>query len=255
MTGPLSYIGGKRRLALRLVQLLPTHITYVEPFAGGAQVFFHKEPSKVEVLNDLNGEVMNFFRVCQLHHEELIRYLTFVVASRRLYELYQRQDPTTLTDVQRAARFLYLQKTSFGGKVRQQTYGYGVVDTTFDPAQLPQRIQTVTRRLKSVQLESWPYERILERFDRPTTVFYCDPPYVGFKLYPHNFEERDFQVLAQRLQNLRGKFLLSINEHPVARTAFKQFHVRKLPVTYTASGRVTRDHELVFANFPLPSTP
>lgn len=255
MKGPLSYIGGKCRLAPRLVRLLPPHTAYVEPFAGGAQVFFHKEPSKVEVLNDLNGEVINFFRVCQLHHGELIRYLTFVVMSRRLYELYQRQDPTTLTDVQRAARFVYLQKASFGGKVRQQSYGYRVADMTFDPAKLPQRIEAVARRLKSVQLESWPYERILERFDRPTTIFYCDPPYVGFKLYPHNFEEHDFQLLADRLQNLRGKFLLSINDHPVARAAFKRFCVRTLPVMYTASGQVTRDDELVVANFSLPSAP
>jgi DNA adenine methylase len=255
MTGPLSYIGGKCRLAPRLVQLLPPHTTYVEPFAGGAQVFFHKAPSKVEVLNDLNGEVINFFRVCQLHQDELIRYLTFVVGSRRLYELYQRQDPTTLTDVQRAARFLYLQQTSFAAKVRQQHYGYGIVQTPFNPAQLPHKIQAVAKRLAGVQLECWPYERILERFDRSTMVFYCDPPYVGFKLYPHNFDERDFHVLAERLQNVRGKFLLSINEHPVAREAFKRFRVRTLPVTYKASIRATRNNELVFANFPLPSTP
>jgi DNA adenine methylase len=253
--GPFRYIGGKRRLAPRLMQLLPSHVTYVEPFAGGAQVLFHKPPSKVEVLNDLNGEVINFFRVCQLHHDELLRYLAFVVPSRRLYELFQRQDPATLTDVQRAARFLYLQKTSFGGRVCQQSFGYGVVDTPFRPALMPSRIQAIATRLAGVQLECRPYERILARFDRPTTVFYCDPPYVGFKLYPNNLAERDFHTLADRLRAIRGKFLLSINEHPVAREAFKGFHVRKLPVTYTASRGVTHNHELVFANFILPSTP
>lgn len=253
--GPFPYIGGKRRLAPRLVQLLPAHVTYVEPFSGGAQVLFHKPPSKVEVLNDLNGEVINFFRVCQLHHDELIRFLTFVVASRRLYELLQRQDPSTLTDVQRAARFLYLQQMSFGGKVREQNFGYGVVGNAFRPTHLPSRLQAVAKRLAGVQLECRPYEQILQRFDRPTTVFYCDPPYVGFKLYPNNFAEGDFHSMADRLRAIRGKFVLSINEHPVAREAFKGFHVRRLPVTYSASGRITRDHELVFANFVLPSTP
>jgi DNA adenine methylase len=81
MTGPLSYIGGKNRLAKRLISLFPKHTTYVEPFAGGAQVFFHKEPSEVEVLNDLDGEIVNFFRVCQWHYEELVRYLRFCLAS------------------------------------------------------------------------------------------------------------------------------------------------------------------------------
>jgi len=69
MVGPLSYIGGKNRLARQVIEIFPKHTTYVEAFAGGAQVFFHKEPSKVEVLNDLDGEIVNFFRVCQAHHD------------------------------------------------------------------------------------------------------------------------------------------------------------------------------------------
>src|SRR5437773_12135675 len=102
MIGPISYIGGKNRLANRIISLLPEHTTYVEPFAGGAQVFFHKQPSKVEVLNDLNGDIVNFFRICQWHHEELLRYLKYCVMSRRLYETLAVSNPETLTDVQRA---------------------------------------------------------------------------------------------------------------------------------------------------------
>src|SRR5438477_12018505 len=110
MRGPLPYIGGKNRLAAKIIALLPEHTTYVEPFAGGAQVFFHKEPSKVEVLNDLNGEIVNFFRVCQWHHEELVRYLKYCLMSRKLYRSLAATNPETLTDVQRAGRFFYLQK-------------------------------------------------------------------------------------------------------------------------------------------------
>ena len=73
MVGPLSYIGGKNRLAKTIIAMLPEHITYVEPFAGGAQVLFHKPPSNVEVLNDLDFDIVNFFRVCQWHYEELVR--------------------------------------------------------------------------------------------------------------------------------------------------------------------------------------
>src|ERR1051325_9460809 len=99
MIGPLSYIGGKRRLAPLIIRLLPAHVTYVEPFAGGAQVFFHKAPSAVEVLNDWDCEIVNFLRVCQHHSEELIRCLRFAVASRRLFALFSSQSVETLTDV------------------------------------------------------------------------------------------------------------------------------------------------------------
>src|SRR5262250_1358971 len=105
MTGPLPYIGGKNRLAKKIISLFPKHLTYVEPFAGGAQVLFHKQPSDVEVLNDLDGEIVNFFRVCQSHHQELVRYLHFIVVSRQWYEMLANTRPESLTDIQRAARF------------------------------------------------------------------------------------------------------------------------------------------------------
>src|ERR1700677_2488556 len=117
MIGPLSYIGGKRTLAKRVIALFPEHTTYVEGFAGGAQVLFHKEPSAVEVLNDLDGEIVNFFRVCQQHPDELIRYLKYMVVSRKWYELLKVTTPESLTDIQRAARHLYLLKGSYGAMV------------------------------------------------------------------------------------------------------------------------------------------
>src|SRR5712691_7609501 len=98
MIGPLPYIGGKNRLATKIIALLPEHTTYVEPFAGGAQVFFHKQPSKVEVLNDLDGDIVNFFRICQWHYEALIRHLQYCVMSRAAYNMLSVTDPATLTD-------------------------------------------------------------------------------------------------------------------------------------------------------------
>ncbi len=127
MVGPLAYIGGKNRLAKKIIELFPEHTTYVEPFAGGAQVLFHKEPSTVEVLNDLDSDIVNFFRVCQLHQEELIRCLKFTLVGRNWFALVKAENPATLTDIQRAARFFYLQKNSFAGLVRRQDYRYSVV--------------------------------------------------------------------------------------------------------------------------------
>ena len=139
MIGPLSYIGGKRRIAKQLVSLIPDHTTYVEPFAGGAQVLFHKAPSNVEVLNDLDFDIVNFFRVCQWHYAELIRYLRYCLASRRLHELHVKTNPDTLTDIQRAGRFFYLQKNSFGGLVLKHRFHYGVTQqTNYNPDRIPE---------------------------------------------------------------------------------------------------------------------
>ncbi len=127
MIGPLSYIGGKRALAKRIIELFPKHTTYAEVFAGGAQVFFAKEPSKVEVLNDRDGEIANFFRICQSHYEELVRYLRFMLVSRTWFELLRKTDPATLTDIQRAARYFYLLKGSFASLIVHPNYHWHVV--------------------------------------------------------------------------------------------------------------------------------
>src|SRR5215472_13035108 len=124
---PLSYVGGKNRLAKRVIAIFPKHATYVEAFAGGAQIFFRKEASKVEVLNDLDGEIVNFYRVCQQHYEELLRYFRFVLVSRTWFDLLKRTEPSTLTDVQRAARYLYLLRNSFASLVRSPVYHRNVV--------------------------------------------------------------------------------------------------------------------------------
>src|SRR5436190_17281445 len=159
MTGPLPYIGGKNRLATKIIALLPEHTTYVEPFAGGAQVLFHKEPSKVEVLNDLNGEIVNFFRVCQWHHEELLRYIKYCHMSRKLFSVLAASNPDTLTDVQRAGRFFYLQKNSFGGLVVKQNYHYTVIHSpNYNPARITAIIEKAHERLLRVQIECLPYE-------------------------------------------------------------------------------------------------
>ncbi len=253
MIGPLPWIGGKRRIAKRLVALLPDHQTYVEPFCGGAQVFFHKAPSRVEVLNDLDGELVNFLRVCQLHHPELVRYLEHSVPSRSWFSWYEGQDPATLTDVQRAARFFYLQKNSFAGRIQKQNFHYAVAKpSNYHAGRLPKLLAAVAERLQRVQLENWPYEKVMERYDRPDTLFYVDPPYVKASWYRFNFKDGDFLMLAERLRRLTGRFLLSINDCQLAREAFGKFHVQKISLAYTAARSVPTVRELLFANYPLP---
>jgi len=251
MSGPLSYIGGKNRIAQKIVEIFPEHTTYVEPFAGGAQVLFRKEPSHNEVLNDLDGDIVNFFRVCQLHHEELLRYLRFILVSRKWFALLASQPPETLTDIQRAARFFYLQKNAYAGLVRTPRYAYSVTGPrSFNPARVPKLIETAHKRLARVQIESLPYEEILKRFDRPTTLFYCDPPYFGRALYRFNFTKDDFVTFEARLRSLRGKFVLSLNDVPEVRAIFHRFRFREITLHYTAQQQAGKRYpELLITNF------
>ncbi len=251
MIGPLPYIGGKRAIAKKIISVFPKHTTYVEPFSGGAQVFFRKEPSKVEVLNDLDGEMVNFFRVCQQHHEELVRYLRFMLVSREWHELLKATNPTTLTDVQRAARHLYLLKNSYAGLIRHLNYKCHVVQPPgLDPERLPEIIAETHKRLARVQLENLPYEKVLKKFDRPDTLFYLDPPYFGLKLYRHNLTTADFETMAVRLGQLKAKFVLSLNDVPEVHRIFKQFQFREIDLFYTAQKIAGRRYcEVLITNF------
>jgi DNA adenine methylase len=251
MIGPLPYIGGKNRLANKIISLLPDHITYVEPFAGGAQVLFHKAPSHVEVLNDLDFDIVNFFRVCQWHYEELIRYLRFCLVSRKLHGLHLATDPETLTDIQRAGRFFYLQKNSFGGLVLKQAFHYGVTQpSNYNVERIPEIIEQAHRRLQRVQIESLPYEKILDKYDRQTTLFYLDPPYWERRLYRRNFTEQDFIALEQHLHGIRGQFIVSLDDRPEVRKLFHHWRLLPVDIAYTAQHTTgKRFPELLITNF------
>lgn len=214
-------------------------------------MFFHKDPSPVEVLNDLDGEVVNFFRVCQWHYEELLRFLRFHLVSREWFEMYRSADPATLTDIERAARLFYLHKNSFAGLVRNPSYGY----TLSRPAKLnlervPEVIEKAHKRLQRVQIERSPYEKILARYDRPSTLFYLDPPYWNRKLYRFNFAEADFVKLEERVSAIHGKFILSLNDTPEVRKLFSRFRLREVELAYTAQRKAhKRFPELLIMNF------
>jgi DNA adenine methylase len=251
MRGPLPYIGGKNRIAKQIIAVFPEHATYVEPFAGGAQVFFRKEPSKVEVLNDLDGEMVNFFRVCQQHYQELLRYLRFMIVSREWHDLLKVTSVGTLTDIQRAARHLYLLKNSYAGLIRNLNYKCNVVQPPgFNPESLPKIIEETHQRLARVQLENLPYERVLKHYDRPETLFYLDPPYFGLKLYRHNLTADDFEKMAEHLESLTGKFVLSLNDVSEVRRIFKDFKIHGFDLHYTSQRTAGRRYkEVLITNF------
>jgi DNA adenine methylase len=251
MRSPLSYVGGKNRFVSIILPLIPEHTTYVEPFAGGAQIFFHKPASKVEVLNDLDGELVNFYRICQSHHEELIRYMRFMLLSREWFIRLHKTPPETLTDIQRAARYFYLQKSAYGGRVARQNYAIHVVQRpNFSPARLHELIETAHERLSRVQIERLPYEEVVARYDRAATFFYLDPPYYDIRLYRHNLEHDDFVRMAEHLKGIKGKFLLSINDRPEVRQIFSAFSIIPITVSYSLHRRAGKHNtELLIKNY------
>lgn len=253
MVGPLAYLGGKNRVAKKIIALIPEHTCYIEPFCGGAQVFFHKEPSKVELLNDLDKEIFNFLRVCQMHYEELLRYLRYCIVSRKWFDLFEKTLPETLTDVQRAGRFLYLQKNCYGGLIVRRNFAASVQDgSNYNPEALPELIRKTHERLLNVQLECLPYQDIVRKYDRPFSFFYLDPPYFGKPFYKFNFEEKDYVELAGRLKKLKGKFLLSLNDTPEIRRIFRDFKIKSLEMTYSSQRKPGKKYqELLIANYPL----
>lgn len=251
MHGPTTQVGGKNRLAKTIIARFPFHACYVEPFAGGAQVFFHKPPSTSEVLNDLDGELVNFFRICQSHPDELIRCLRYHLASRRWFDLLKNTNVQGLTDIHRAVRFFYIRRIAFGGRVLKPTFGYAIASRPrFRPERIPEIITRAHQRLQNVQIECLPYQEVLKRYDGTRTLFYLDPPYWNLLYYHHNFTEEDFHELATLLARLKGKFILSLNDTPEVRKLFQAFHITTVELAYSCS-REKRKHqrELLITNF------
>jgi len=236
VNSPLSYVGGKSRLARQIIARFPEHTCYCEVFAGAAWVFFKKEPSKVEVLNDRDEELVNLFRVVQNHFEEFVSQFKYFVISGKIFEILKRQDPFTLTDIQRAVKYFYLLKTAFSARLNNPTYGYATDGhPRLNLLSLEENILEMHWRMARVNIENLDWPDCLKRYDRGHTLFYLDPPYLGTKDYRHNFKDEDFVALAASVAQIKGKFLLSLGDHPMMRKLFKDFRIESVTTKYSCS--------------------
>lgn len=250
----IPYFGGKTRLAKQIIDRFPEHTCYVEVFAGGAAVFFKKPPSVAEVLNDLDFDLVNLYRAVKHHPEELYRQFKFSLVARVEFERETRVAADTLTDIQRAARYLYLQKSAFGGHIVSQTYGTA---TTRHPRLNLLTLQTTLeeswQRLSQVNIECLDFRRLIPKYDRQHTLFYLDPPYWDIPGYKHDFSEQDFIDLSEILTGLKGRFLMSINDTTEIRSFFSQFYIDQVELKYSMStskkSRSTTRTELLISNY------
>ena len=251
-----------------IIPLLPAHSCYVEPFAGAAWVLFGKPPSDVEILNDKEQELINFFRVVKEETEALIASFEWELVSRAEFERLAGLDPTQLTNVQRAHRFYYLIMAGCGGELHYPRFQTSITDgghgnRLFGALKtLRQRLEPIHKRLSTVIIENLDWQDCIERYDREGTVMYVDPPYPDNGCnYSHNMRDWDsHKALAERLSRARCKWILSSYNKPEIRELFARYF---LTAVESSSGMNTEkngntrvlNREILITNYAPPAEP
>lgn len=249
----IPWIGGKRRLASHILPMFPGHSCYIEPFAGAAALFFLKEPVKSEVLNDVNGDLCNLYRVVKYHLHEFVNHFRWTLASREHWNHLQITPVETLTDIQRAARFFFLQRQAFGGRVEGRTFG---TTTTGKPnlnlLRIEEELSAAHLRLAEVTIERLDWSDCVERYDRPFSLFFMDPPYWQTEGYGVPFELCQYERMAEAMRTIKGKAIVTVNDVPDMRTAFAGLPFKRVRISYSV-GRNQKSkaerHELIVRNW------
>lgn len=250
------YLGGKRNLAKRIIKIIENtpHETYAEPFVGMGGIFFRRDKKpKSEFINDKSRDVSNLFRILQRHYTAFMDMLKYQLTSRADFNRLRITPPENLTDLERAARFLYLQKLAFGGRY----FGGGFTanagrSSRFNVSTLEPLINDVTERLYSVNIECLSYEDFINKYDSETTLFFIDPPYWGYEddYGKDMFSKQDFDLLRTLLEGIKGRFIMTINDLPETRKMFGGFHFSSEQVHYSCNQKKDNNRqELIITNF------
>ena len=253
------YLGGKKNLARRICAIIDrdSHEAYAEPFVGMGGIFLRRtRRPRAEFINDRGREVYTLFRMLQEHYVAFLDLLRFQITTQANFERLVAVEPETLTDLQRAARFLYLQRLAFGGKAVGQNFGVGIErPARFNLTTLEPDLEALHARLSGVTIMNQDYAAFIDRLDRPGTLFYLDPPYYGNEGdYGRDlFSRARFEEMADQLRRLKGRFLLSLNDHPDVRSIFARFQLTEVQTTYSVGSKKTvqdtRRSELIIANW------
>lgn len=239
---PFRWPGGKTRLLKHLLPLLRPHTIFVEAFAGSAALTLAKEPSKVEVINDINGELVNLFRHAQFHLEPLIQEVEFTLHSRENLETLLEQPG--LTGLQQAARYLLRNRLSFGGS--GTSYAVSRMQAIPSRSAVLEKLRAFNGRLDKVAVENLSYERLVGNYDSPETLWFFDPPYtVGEVKSYAAWDHEQMAAFAGTVSGLQGDWIVTVNDSPENRGLFKGHEIRPL---VTRSGAVNR-RELPDATF------
>lgn len=226
-------MGGKSKLRKTIIEMMPEHTCYVELFMGAGWVYFGKEPSKVEVVNDIDRELINLFKMLKYHAPEVERLLQYEFSGRDIFNEYKHATLEQLTEIHRAIRFLYVISQSFASK----GCVYGYAPTAKPPGNIyyTDLLHEIRERLKNTYVENLPFETVIEKYDRPGTVFFAD-----------------HLLLRDKLANIEGKFLLTINDCPEVREWYCGFNRKEVTVPYSICRDTDkRKHasELIITNY------
>lgn len=218
MRPALRYYGGKWRVAPWILSHFPPHKCYVEPFGGAASVLIQKERSQIEVYNDLNSDVVSYFRVLREQPENLSRAVYLTPYAREEYDLATSGEEVA-DPVERARRFCVWSWQSQFMKMRSKS-GWRVINND-SRSQSPAadwanmtHLNAIAERFRKVQIEHGPALTVIERYDSPETLFYVDPPYVldtrsDRSVYSHEMTDDDHTRLAETLHSVKGSVVLS----------------------------------------------
>jgi DNA adenine methylase len=251
-----GWLGGKAQLARTIVDMMPAHNHYCEVFAGAAWVLFKKTPSKAETINDINGELINLYRIMRYHFEALLTEFELQLNSRDEFYRLRNVDPSTLTDIQRAGRFYYLLRTCYGARIQSPTFASsGTRPIRLKLAEeLREHLGQIHQRLQKVTIENQSYDQLIPRMDCKNTLFYIDPPYYDCENYYGKgiFGKADFYTLRDLLKGIKGKFILSLNDVPEVREIFKDFKIQSKQIRWSVNAASTSEangKEVLITNF------
>lgn len=275
MKSPIPWIGGKFYSADRIVNSFPRstqYKTFVDVFGGAAHILLSKPAhDHLEVYNDLNNDLVNFWMQCRNQPEELQRLIDTLPYARSLYENWQESlfDGSQLSDIERAVRWFYVLRSSVGGIMRKSkgNWGYKIKRSDFgdDQANMMHKAASLfvalSTRFNRVQIEHQDFEKIITTYGRSTTLFYCDPPYIDAEHYyvgVPSFTMSDHERLAQALNSTPAKVALSYYPHEAIDTWYPASKWRRITwQTYKhaekTSGERQRATEMLLCNYPEPS--
>ena len=247
---PICRMGGKSKLRKTIIEMIPEHTCYVELFFGAGWVYFGKEPSKVEVINDIDKELINLFKMIKYHAPEVERLLQYEFSGRDIFEEYKNYTVEYLTEIHRAIRFLYLITQSFAGI--GGTYGYGTNTKPSPQIFYKDVLIELKNRLRNTYVENLDFSKIIDKYDRDYSFFFCDPPYYNTAGYGNTFGKEEHLLLRDKLKNLKGKFLLTINDAPGVREWYRDFNIKEVQVNYSVSKQTEarkKYAELIITNY------
>ena len=254
------YIGGKFNLLKTLVPLIPPHEVYVEVFGGAANLLLNKPPSKAEVYNDVDGDLVNLFLVIRDRQEEFIERFKWILYSRELY-LKWVDEPPPKDPVERAARYYYVLRCSFSGVLTHAGWGFKRKAHIHAPEifwNALEKTELIAERLKNCYIDRLDFRRCFKNWDTPETFFFLDPPYYGLDYYAQNFSEQDHIDLRTVLGNIQGKWLMTYGDHPRIRELYTGFEMDVVKQRRCANKMIESKRgqfsNLLVANYPLKPT-